>query len=58
MTYTSKIADLLRRGPFSDMGAKMLPQTDPKKYGQKLLEHHPIESKVEVESYGMALEKI
>ena len=56
MNYSGKLAELLRK-PFNDMDAKMMPQTDPKKYGQKLLEHHPIESKVEVEDYGMALKQ-
>lgn len=57
MNYNSKIAELLRR-PFNDINAKMMPQTDEKEYGQKLLEHHPITSKVEVQPYGMALKKV
>lgn len=56
MNYTSKIAQLLRK-PFNDMDAKMMPQTDAKKYGKKLLEHHPIESKVDVQDSGMALKQ-
>lgn len=57
MNYTGKLAELLRR-PFNDIDAKMMPQTNEKEYGQKLLEHHPITSKIEVQPYGMALKKI
>lgn len=55
MTYNSKIAELLRR-PFNDINAKMMPNE--KDYGEKLLEHRPINSKVEVQPYGMALKKV
>ena len=56
MNYNGKIAELLRK-PFNDMDAKMMPQMEKAEMGQKLLEHHPITSKVEVQPYGMALKK-
>lgn len=56
MNYTGKLAELLRK-PLNEIDAKMMPQTDEKEYGAKLLEHHPITSKVEVQPYGMALKK-
>jgi len=56
MHYTGKLAELLRR-PLNQLEEKMMPQMDKAKMGKKLLEHHPIESKVEVEDYGMALKQ-
>ena len=56
MHYTGKLAELLRK-PMNDIDAKMMPQTNEKEYGAKLLEHHPMDSKVEVQPYGMALRK-
>lgn len=56
MKYTGKLAEMLRR-PLNQLEEKMMPQTNEKEYGAKLLEHHPINSKVEVQPYGMALKK-
>jgi hypothetical protein len=56
MNYNGKIAKLLRK-PFNDMDAKMMPQMNKSKMGKKLLEHHPIESKVDVQDPGMALKQ-
>jgi hypothetical protein len=56
MNYTGKIAEMLRK-PLNQLEEKMMPQMDKSKMGKKLLEHHPIESKVEVQPYGMALKK-
>ena len=56
MNYTGKLAEMLRK-PMNDIDAKMMPQTNEKEYGAKLLEHHPINSKIEVQPYGMALKK-
>jgi len=58
MDYKGKMAAMLRKhGAFNDMESKMMPQTDKSEYGQKLLQHSPITSKVEVQPYGMALKK-
>jgi hypothetical protein len=56
MNYNGKIAQLLRK-PFNDMDAKMMPQMNKSKMGQKLLEHYPMESKVYVKDSGMALKQ-
>ena len=56
MHYTGKLAELLRR-PLNQLEEKMMPQMEKEEMGQKLLEHHPITSKVEVQPYGMALKK-
>ena len=56
MKYTGKLAEMLRK-PLNQLEEKMMPQMDKSKMGKKLLEHHPIESKVEVQPYGMALKK-
>lgn len=56
MHYTGKLAEMLRR-PLNQLEEKMMPQMEKAEMGQKLLEHHPITSKVEVQPYGMALKK-
>ena len=55
--YRGKLADLLRYGTFNDLPAKMMPQMDKSEMGMKLLEHHPILSKIETAPYGAALKK-
>lgn len=58
MKYSSKLADMLRKGAaFNQLEEKMMPQMEKSEMGQKLLEHHPAQSKVEVQPYGMALKK-
>ena len=56
MHYTGKLAELLRR-PLNQLEEKMMPQMEKEEMGKKLLEHHSITSKVEVQPYGMALKK-
>jgi hypothetical protein len=58
MKYSSKLTDMLRKSEaFNQLKEKMMLQMERSEMGQKLLDHHPIESKVEVQSYGMALKK-
>ena len=58
MKYSSKIAEMLRKhAAFNQLEEKMMPQMEESEMGQKLLEHHPIESKVKTQPYGMALKK-
>lgn len=58
MKYSSKITDMLRKTEaFNQLKEKMMSQMEKSEMGKKLLEHHPAESKVEVQPYGMALKK-